>query len=74
MCWWFIAEVVASVDDHGKKIKEKETALDKWKTMEREQLDSIEEEAKAMEKLANKRSLLLKKVHRTLTFKNRHRF
>ena len=62
------------MDDHGKRIKEKETALDKWKTMEREQLDSIEEEAKAMEKLANKRSLLLKKVHHTLTFKNRHRF
>ena len=56
------AEVVASVDDHGKRIKEKEVALDKWKTVEREQLDSIEEEAKQMEKLANKRSLLLKKV------------
>ena len=54
------------MDEHGKKIKEKETALDKWKTMEREQLDSIEEEAKAMEKLANKRSLLLKKVHHPL--------
>lgn len=54
--------VVASVEEHGKKIKEKETALDKWKIVEREQLDAIDEEAKQMEKLANKRSLLLKKV------------
>jgi structural maintenance of chromosome 3 (chondroitin sulfate proteoglycan 6) len=61
-----LEEVVASVDDHGKRIKEKETALDKWKTMEREQLDSIEEEAKAMEKLANKRSLLLKKKEESM--------
>lgn len=43
-------------------IKEKEAALDKWKIVEREQLDAIDEEAKQMEKLANKRSLLLKKV------------
>lgn len=56
------AVVVASVEEHGKTIKEKETALDKWKIMEREQLDAIDEEAKQMEKLANKRSLLLKKV------------
>ena len=56
------SEVVVSVDDYGRKIKEKEAALDKWKTMEKEQLDAINEEAKHMEKLANKRSLLLKKV------------
>ena len=43
-------------------IKEKEAALDKWKIVEREQLDAIDEETKQMEKLANKRSLLLKKV------------
>ena len=54
--------VVESVDEHGKRIKEKEAALDKWKSVEREQLDAINEEAKQMEKLANKRSLLLKKV------------
>ena len=57
-----VSVVVVSVDEHGKKIKEKETALDKWKSVEREQLESIDEEAKQMEKLANKRSLLLKKV------------
>ena len=57
-----IPEVVTSVDEHGRWIKEKETALDKWKSVEREQLDAINEEAKQMEKLANKRSLLLKKV------------
>lgn len=54
--------VVTSVEEHGKMIKEKEAALDKWKIVEREQLDAIDEEAKQMEKLANKRSLLLKKV------------
>ena len=31
--------------------------------MERDKQDSIAEEAKTMEKLANKRSLMLKKVH-----------
>ena len=51
-----------SVDEQGRRIKEMEAALDKWKTVEREQLDAIEEEAKQMEKLANKRSLLVKKV------------
>ena len=50
------------IDDHTQRTKELEVALDKWKVVEKEQQDSINEEAKQMEKLANKRSLLLKKV------------
>ena len=59
-------EVMSSVDEHSRRIKEKETALDKWKSVEKEQLEAINEEAKQMEKLANKRSLLLKKVTRLI--------
>ncbi len=39
-----------------------QAALDQWKAVEREHQEAINEEAKHLEKLANKRSLLLKKV------------
>ncbi len=39
-----------------------QVALDQWKAVEREHQEAINEEAKHLEKLANKKSLLLKKV------------
>lgn len=54
-------EVQSSLDAHSKTIKVQDKALDKWRTVEREQQESISEESKQLEKLASKRSLLLNK-------------
>merc|ERR1719505_298199 len=50
-------------DMKGRKadVKKLQNSLEKWKTIEREKQTAIEEDAKNMEKIANKKSLLVKK-------------
>lgn len=61
-----LEEVESTLDRHTRKVKELEAAVDKWKAVEREHQEAINEEAKQMEKLANKRSLLLKKKEESM--------
>lgn len=59
-------DVESQIDSQTKRLKEMKSAHDKWRTTEREQQEAISEESKSMEKLANKRSLLLKKKEESM--------
>ncbi|KXJ23506.1 structural maintenance of chromosomes protein 3 [Exaiptasia diaphana] len=48
-------------DNHREKKAKTESKLEEWKNVERARLEAIQDDAKALEKIANKRSLLMKK-------------
>ncbi|KAL5470715.1 hypothetical protein EMCRGX_G028721 [Ephydatia muelleri] len=61
-----LEEVEAAIDVCTRRLREIDTSLDKWKAAERENQEAINEEAKTMEKLAGKRSFLLKKKEESM--------
>lgn len=61
-----LEEVEASIDGCTRRLKEIDTSLEKWKAIEKENQEAINEEAKTMEKLAGKRSFLLKKKEESM--------
>lgn len=61
-----LEEVEAAIDACTRRLKEIDASLDKWKAVEKENQDAINEEAKTMEKLAGKRSFLLKKKEESM--------
>ncbi|XP_025093657.1 structural maintenance of chromosomes protein 3-like [Pomacea canaliculata] len=54
-------ELDASIEKFNKQQKEMQTNLEHWKGQEREIQEKIQEDAKDLEKMTNKQSLLLKK-------------
>lgn len=54
-------ELEDEISSLNKKKTEEQTALDEWKSMEKQRMDAINDDAKHMEKIAHKRSLLMKK-------------
>lgn len=55
------SELEKEIHELTKKKGEHQTALDEWKNVEKQRRDAIDDDAKQMEKLAHKRSLLTKK-------------
>nr|QIC49990.1 structural maintenance of chromosomes protein 3 [Actinia equina] len=56
-----LKELEAESDDHREKKSKAQSKLEEWKNVERARLEAIQDDAKALEKIANKRSLLMKK-------------
>ncbi len=58
----FFSELDVEIDKINKKQREKQNQLETWKGQEREHQEKINDDAKELEKMTNKQSLLLKKV------------
>lgn len=56
-----LEEVESHLEEYSQKINSLQSDLEKWRTEEREYLDKIAEDQKIMERLTNKRGLLIKK-------------
>ncbi|XP_065648082.1 structural maintenance of chromosomes protein 3 isoform X2 [Hydra vulgaris] len=56
-----IKDVETEISSYQKKIKALQVSLEEWRTIEKEKRAAVEEDSKLMEKLASKRSILLKK-------------
>lgn len=56
-----IKELDAELRKHNEELKKFQSSLEEWKNIEKEKKTAIEEDSKLMEKIANKRSVLLKK-------------
>lgn len=54
-------ELEQEIRELTKQKAEQQSALDEWKNVEKQRRDAVEDDAKQMEKLAHKRSLLMKK-------------
>lgn len=54
-------ELEDEINALNKKKTEEQSALDEWKSIEKQRMDAINDDAKHMEKIAHKRSLLMKK-------------
>ncbi|XP_077861415.1 structural maintenance of chromosomes protein 3 [Saccoglossus kowalevskii] len=54
-------EMEMQVEELNKEKQELQTELEEWKTNEKGQLEKIQDDTKALEKMTNKQSLLLKK-------------
>ena len=57
-----ITELDGQIDKFNKEHKEFQKNLEHWKSQERDHQEKINEDAKELEKMTNKQSLLLKKV------------
>ena len=57
----FITELDVEIDKYNKEQRELMNNLEYWKNQERENQEKINEDAKDLEKMTNKQSLLLKK-------------
>ncbi|EDO34136.1 predicted protein, partial [Nematostella vectensis] len=56
-----LKELESEVSHVAKKKTKAQTKLEEWKVIERSRLEAIQEDARSLEKIANKRSLLVKK-------------